>query len=395
VTRELPERVIAPFLESGERTLWSGRPETEAAVAHAIAFRVASPIVALVAFGAGLFAVRQYIGWDRVLEAVDGVRSQPQFLVPIGVIFVFPIVIRLLKLDNRSRLRRYFDSMTYAITDRRLIIVESGEATSYRVHELATVTLRKRARGVADVIFAMGPSGRSSTGKGDIISRERRNVGFKALRQADEVRRNIEEWIEHRLQVAAAEVAVFAESAAASDGWGPGEGVHRIENRRAGFRVDAPDSWSVEVREKKKPFGKTFFDKDDWRPLTEGGDWNTVRISGPAACAIEIEVFETQPTVTYKALAESGIAETFGGKAIATDPDLALNGLHGFSVTRRNEIGMNAETNRAQAVASVMPQRQIVVRDGRRQVYMTSTWPEDSPELAEAVDLVVQSFKFG
>ena len=60
-------------------------------------------------------------------------------------------------------------------------------------------------------------------------------------------------------------------------------------------------------------------------------------------------------------------------------------------MTRRNELQVDLDVNRANVAAVVAPERLAVLHDGRRQVCVVSTWPEDSPDLKRAVDSVVES----
>ena len=111
------------------------------------------------------------------------------------------------------------------------------------------------------------------------------------------------------------------------------------------------------MRHKKKPQGKFFFDNQDWRSLRDGDHWNLIKIEGPARCLIEVEAFETEPTVTFDKLAHSRVADATAGKVVESDPDYELNGLRGFFVTRRNELQVDLDVNRANVAAVVAPER--------------------------------------
>ena len=266
--------------------------------------------------------------------------------------------------------------------------MEGDKVRSWTAERLGTPHIRKRAPRRADVIFAVGYSDR---GGRDLVARERRKVGFKALPDAEDVKRRIEEWIDSELRRAAEEVAEFVESERSTTGSDEAPRARRVENPLLGLRIDFPTEWNVEVRHKKKPQGKFFFDNQDWRSLRDGDHWNLIKIEGPARCLIEVEAFETEPTVTFDKLAHSRVADATAGKVVESDPDYELNGLRGFFVTRRNELQVDLDVNRANVAAVVAPERLAVLHDGRRQVCVVSTWPEDSPDLKRAVDSVVES----
>jgi hypothetical protein len=157
--------------------------------------------------------------------------------------------------------------------------------------------------------------------------------------------------------------------------------------------MDAPEAWQVQVRQKKKPQGKMFIDRETWQEIGSGDAWNVVKITGPSHCRIEVEVFKTSPTVTFDKLANSKLADSVSGKVVDSRPDLEINSLRGFSVTRRNDLQVDPETGRAGIAAVVAPERHTVLHDGQRQIYIISTWPEDSEDLQRAVDAVVESVK--
>ena len=69
--------------------------------------------------------------------------------------------------------------------------------------------------------------------------------------------------------------------------------------------------------------------------------------------------------------------------------------MRGFRVTRRNDVQANQVTGTVGNASVVTPFRTTVLHDGRYQVTLISKWPERSPELAAAVDLVVRSARLG
>jgi hypothetical protein len=136
----------------------------------------------------------------------------------------------------------------------------------------------------------------------------------------------------------------------------------------------------------------TFFDREHWRALGEPVEWNVVHGEGRLGCSVEVEVFETKETVSFDSLANSRVADAFGGKVVATEPELEIDGLAGFSVTRRNDLRLDTDSA-ATFAAVVKLERQTVLREGSRQLFVRSIWPEESEVLARAVDRVVRSIR--
>lgn len=98
--------------------------------------------------------------------------------------------------------------------------------------------------------------------------------------------------------------------------------------------MNAPEAWQIQVRQKRKPQGKMFIDKELWKEAATTEPWNFVKIEGPSLCKIEVEVFETTSTTTFDKLANSKLADSIAGIVIDSQPACEINGVRGFSVTR-------------------------------------------------------------
>lgn len=388
-----PREIAEQHVEPGERVLWAGAPDVEAAVAS---FRRGVPALAglVVLLGGGWFAART-VG----VHPVDGLRmlwsAQPMALVVAGGALLLPWILRAVKLDNRSRYRRHFENLTYAVTDRRLLVIEKDDVLGFEPQELNQPTVVPRGAGFDDVIFATLPYRSSGDSNNrDPIRLERRKVGFKAIPNAEETKKFIERWIAGELAETAATVSDFVESVAEGPEGSAGAavGARTIRGTEAGLTITCPEAWSVEVRMKKKPFGKTFLDMAKWKPFERADGWNTVRIEGPHGCEVVAEVFETPPLADYDSLANSRLA-ALAGELIDADPAVERDGLRGFFVTRRSPVQISGRTGTSGVAAVATPFRTTVLHDGRRQLAIHSRWPEDSPELAAAVEAVVASIR--
>jgi len=374
--------------------LWSGRPHIEVALEkHANRLRNG----AIVGIGGLLLLIFWYSrqGLPNPIETLKSMPLEPKFLIPLVVVILVMTVPKMLTVDPKSRMDKYFNSLTYAITTERLLILEGNKVVdSYTPEQARQPVIRERAPGYSDVNFDERDITRSD-GKHfkDFVLRERRRAGFKALPNAPEMKQRIEDWIQTHHQQAARQVADFVETAPAGRQEEPPKGGSRITNPALGLTLDAPEEWKVQVRTKKKPQGKIFIDKENWSELGEAESWNLVRIEGPSHCRIEVEVFHTPPTVTFEKLAQSKMADSIAGPVIASESDCEINGLRGFSVARRNDLQENKQYQQVGIAAVVAPERHTVLQDGRRQVYIISTWPEDSADLKRAVDTVVESIE--
>jgi len=161
---------------------------------------------------------------------------------------------------------------------------ESAETVVGRaLEQTRRPSLHERSPGYSDVIFDQRSSGEADEVTRDPVARERRQVGFKALPNAQEIKQRIEEWIDDHIRESAREVADFVKATPSRQRRDLPTGGRRIENLALGLKLDAPEEWKVRVRTKKKPQGKIFLDKEDWHQVGETDAWNLVKIEGPSA----------------------------------------------------------------------------------------------------------------
>ena len=393
--QENAENVVSRVLEPGEKILWAGRPHVDPAIDHRAQQSRRKKLIAYPIAVAAVIWITGSLPISSPLEILENLPFEPKFLWVLAAPILLILALRIFKLDDTSRLDRHLRSLNYAITNQRLLILEGNKIYSaYTPEQTREPFIRERAPGFADVIF----DNRSLTGgdgniSADPVFRERRRVGFKSLPDAQEVLQRIVDWVEGYHREAANEVADFVQAPASRQDSGQPQGAQRIENPTLGLKIDAPEEWLVQVRQKKKPQGKMFLDKEVWQEPSEGNAWNFLKVEGPSHCKIEVEVFETAPTVSFDKLANSKLADSIAGKVIDSQPDYEINGIRGYSVTRRNDIQVDSRDGRAGIAAVVAPECHTVLHDGKRQIYIISTWPEKSEDLQRAVDAVVESIQ--
>jgi len=379
-----PESLVSKVLEPGEKLLWAGRPELEQPVPRGSRYR--KVIVLAIIAAVPIVAYRVLPDSFALRELLQEVDAGTTAMV-IGGFVLFALLLIFLP-GPAARLQRYMQSLTYAITNRRLLILEGDKITdTYPPERLFKPRIQERAPGYADVVF--GEWGGDATR--DVVTRERREVAFKGLRNARDVKERIDNWLADYLRKAEAEVAEFLDRRPA--GQDASRGGRRIENCKIGLKLDAPETWSVKVRSKERPVGYFGLDLAKWQPADTAGDWNALLIEGPAKCKVEIEVFETEPTLSFEDLSESRLADSLAGEVVESDRDIEINGVRGCFVTRRRELTLDIASNKAGYAAIDAPERRTVLHDGRRQVYVLSSWPERASQLERAVDAVVKSIR--
>lgn len=372
---------VDQHLRPDETVIWKGRPEgagTDAGVPVKKGGGFLGRIVMLAVFGAvALFVINQNEGLslDQIMPAQLSDLPLFPIIAVVVIVFVLPVVFKALKIDGPSRVKKYLGSMGFAITDQRVIVADRYGEYSFGPAQLK-MEIDDLGDGLADLRLGRrarkSSSGSSSNRTNDPVARERRWVGFKRVRNAEELRQKLEDW--------AAEHTRKAEEKAAAFVRGDATAMKAIQNPKLGVELIAPSHWNFEARHKKEPFGKTFVDNDNWRPLGQTDDWNVVRMRGPLEEMLMLELFETEPTATLDSMTGK-VASMVLGKPIATDENVVIGDWNGFSLTREPRFTFG------------MPQVQkdYVLHNGTHQLYLSTLRPQDCPQTERAMETVLKS----
>jgi hypothetical protein len=383
------ESQIADVLEPGERLLWSGAPDQRAMVRGSTASNQLVAGLAIPAVAAAAAAVLR----DTLVAA--WAQAPLAVLIPSSFIAFFAG----LSLLRWRRFRRYAASLAYGLTDRRLLILRNGavdrETSPGEVKHVERQD-RRRAPGFSDLIWERLPPPSSSSGGAvrnlDPVRRERLEVGLKALANGEEVLERIRAWRRGHEENAAEQARSFVESAGSSGGTATAAG-RTVRHPALGFRLGIPDGWSVQVRRRRLAFGQTGIEKrQPWSRLEEATDWNVLRVANALDATVEVQVHEIEPQTTHDDVVGSRAARLLAIEPVASERHVEINGIPGFSVTRRlgPETGGPLGANRS-SVAWL--QREWVLHDGRRQLYVTATWPESSPGQGTVCEAVVSTLR--
>jgi hypothetical protein len=331
---------IEQALEPGEKVIWSGRPDAEALCA--------------------------------------GARKAPVF---------------------GNALRHYAESLSYAVTDRRLLILEDNVVTDqYFPGDLRQeLALRPRSGEFQDLVFEQiaydvnsdrseilwqrAPDrSRVRTGANEAIRLEQAGKAFKALADAAGVQSLVKEWQEERL-------AGAREAAGGFVGGDPADRL-TLRNPALGLSIDLPRDWEVLVRSKPVPMGKVGVDVEDWKNPAQLADWNALQAEGGLDAAVQLELVET-PTMTLTARKAGGglLFRLMGGRRLSMENPVSRGAYRGFAVTRLTP-SQDREGPR-------MVQRLEVLHDGNRQFVLTSQWRQGAEELERLARAVADSVSLG
>jgi hypothetical protein len=182
---------LSRVLQPGEEILWAGRPHLPSLSSEAERIRVArSPIASVaitpVLMAAGVAGLLLWQGMDPAALA-DRILVWLQngawlvVLIALGLVGG-AILLRRLGLDDAGGFLRWAERQAYAITDRRLLILDGERiAHAFAPEQLGTLRLRERGGGYGDVEFKELPVRTAhGTGGDSKLQRDRRRVAFKA-----------------------------------------------------------------------------------------------------------------------------------------------------------------------------------------------------------------------
>lgn len=294
------------------------------------------------------------------------------------------------------KLRPWAESLSYAMTDRRLLILEGEVITDSYTPDLLRVEPQLLIRGPdhGDVLFEKGEIEKTFPTAPDrslikdsfdkAIANEQNTKAFKALPDAESVMRRLEDWIQTHRARAEKSLQNFLERRSPDE-----ETCRRIENPRLGLTMLLPAVMRIRVRKRSLPTGKSGMDLMNWTELGASADWNTLeaRLPPPSDLSIEITVEETPAVRRVKKLTggiQGLIFRLLGGKILEVDEDVIRDEFSGFSVTRRL-------LQRGEGTPQL--RRDLVLHDGRRQLSIVTEWEESSRLQESVLAAIVDSLK--
>jgi len=400
--------IVSRVVEPDETILWLGAPDVDALCAQA---------AGEYGFLRGLFSQQRADFTNRAfvilvpLTVTALILWQVRDWAPVGQIMtgmaVLVVTLALIGGWGRRRgLRSYAESLAYAITDRRLLIIQDGViADAYGPGDLAVARRRvlPRTAGYADVHFeritisdehdrkrALWPTAPDPTavrtGTDRTVRVEQANKAFKALPNAEAVDLRIRDWLEEHERRGAEALGDFAaeiESGTVSDHAHPGQ---RISNPKLGVELTIPEDWKVRVRTRPGPSRPWAVDMIDWKELGSYEDWNVLEAEGDLDAGFSLELVAAPAIVlTAKYLGGGLLFRLLGGRSLEVREGERIGAFEGFQVTRRTPSKEKRGPRRLQ--------RYRVLHDGTRQLVLVTQWREDQRELERALEAIVASVR--
>jgi hypothetical protein len=391
---ESADQIVARHVGSDEKILWAGRPNVDVMRKHGAPKSGGGTrmLVLFVFIASAVFLASQVstgLPLPRTTEDVISLlRQNPVPVAAMLGIIVLGFIVRARGWDPAASHARWAQTLVYAITDRRILIIEDGRVGwELGPEDFGEPRIRDRGEGYADIEFQGTSQSIQARGK------DRRSIAFKALSNAAEIKHKIDAWRSGIREREEAEVAGFVDSRARPSAPGT-EGVTVVRNPNFGLTVSVPDTWKVEVRKRRKPYGKVFLDLEKWKRPEELSDWNVIKAEGDFHTSIEINIDHVRKMlVPYQKARNSTLANSIAGKVIETDEALRWGRFEGYSVTRDHVVVESGQTKSDKNRPAV--NRYIMLHDGQVQVGVNMVWPDDSEPLQQAVHKIFESMELG
>jgi hypothetical protein len=167
--------VVQRELDSGERLLWTGRPNPESAAAGS---------------WGGVFVGGIMIAFAIFWMGGASQAGAPPFFSAFGLIFIgaglYAMASPFLTMSSAS-------NTIYAITDRRILVIEDGatrKVQSYTADDIEHIERREKTDGSGDIIFARERYQRHHNGHSHTHTRD---IGLWGVPNAREVERLLRE----------------------------------------------------------------------------------------------------------------------------------------------------------------------------------------------------------
>ncbi len=396
----LPEQIVGKILEPGEKILWTGVPDMKGLLIKRHIFELFFVIFFIAAIIFAYEFYQQYkTEFEESLIVVNDIPFMAlQFLLDldltpgrymmIGVAIVLVTVIVFLKFVP---LKKYFESQTYAITNRRLLVLDGGEVmryeggeTAFKPRDLVNVEIIKRRGGFGDVIFARNSGQYLTKVKSktkDPLYEAKLSTGFKLQKNPAELLKRIQDWQQDASIKMDKKLAGFLQA----DFNDSSEKVQKIENSRIGLKMVAPVEWTVTVKKGNKSFDRSPQARGGWKPLGQSDDWNIVKIYGTRVYQLEVGLFLTNQQTTYKEQAK--------GRIIDSNENYEFAGHKGFMFEVKRDINSRFEPAGPILRGKIFSVKTIVLQEPGREIVIVATYADDTPTCKQVIDRMLESIQ--
>lgn len=392
-------------IDPDERLLWSARPDPRAMI-DGIAglppvFTRVAKIVLPIACACLVIAILSD-HWPSIQDGsfAYAALNADAFRV-IGAVVLGAVSYRLW--FDTDGYEDWVSRLAYGITDRRVLVLESGGIVEeYTAADISEPQIRpRRFTSHADVVWGrrVRIGGRDRNGR-NRVKAEKLLLGLKGLSEVDcdDVVRHIKNLRQTMFADSTEAAQAFVEQLEDEGPAGQGAGgpVRTIRNSALDFSVDVPESWTTEFRKARVVFGKWGVESaPQWHGDPDAiPDWNVVKTQTNSGTSVEIQVAVTKPKLTLEGMLTSGAAKMTGmTEALEQEPEVNINGLPGFYLTRSRESRNEAVATGDIVDLGTYHYRQYVLHDGTKQYYVIMTWAADAESEKTICESIVGSLR--
>jgi len=403
------EKVLAAHLQPGELLRWSEQPGPSRAGPRELKSALVPGV------GAGLLAA--FISSSAPLPSI--VPWLVFVAVAAGVTWVF------------YSAQHLEGTVLYALTDRRLLMIEEGKLRAFRPAEVTYLNVEPYSDGTVDLVWgddspAPGerrPPRRSPSSQGSQVrmqfSRKQRRFkrGFLGLSSAEPAQSLIRELRSQEQKQVAAEAlgtltapgdavppavgAAVAAGVAAPTTAGAPHGWQTLREPGTGFAMEVPPRWKAQAAQVKlyKVLGVPVGLPPKWSDVLPAG-WNQLKIeTGVENAVLQVNLNPATMPADVEGVLHDRWAKVLNLTVVESNPDVRIGALQGFAVTHDlRGVGPKAGAGPVKVGMGTMKaellQTQHWLRGPGYAVHTTVVTPTDAHELRSVVAKVLESVRF-
>jgi len=411
------ETVLAAHLQPGEVLQWSEQPDPSRAGPRELKMALVPGVVAglLAAFISSSAPLPSLVPWLLFVAVAGGVTwaFYSAHHLPGGAL--------------------------YALTDRRLLIVEEGKLRAFRPADVTYLDAEPCSNGTVDLVWGDDSPARgarrlprqSSSSQGSkvkmnfSINQRRHKRGFLGLSSAEPAQSLIRELRnEEQKQVAAdalgslnppadavAPVTGAAVGAGVSAGLAAGvaapataggtAGWRTLREPETGFAMEVPAKWQTQSTRLKryKVIGLPIELPPKWSDTLPAG-WNQLKIeTGVENAVLQINLNPPNMPADVDGVLTDRWAKVLNLTVVESNPDVRIGALQGFSVTHDlrgvgPKVGAGPVKVGMGTMKAELLQTQHWLRGPRYAVHTTVITPTDAHELRRVIARVLETLRF-
>jgi hypothetical protein len=388
-----PMAALAPHLLPGERLVWHLQPGP--------APLTRSESRALMVFGAQAGVI------GTILASLADVST---VLLPLVFVAITSAVY-----GYRRWTERPSPDRLYAVTDKRVLIVEGRRVRIFGPDDIRHVEIETLDDGSVDLVwgsergFASTPTQHNTgwTARAAFVAAQRTHkIGFIGLPSVEPARGMIDGLLRrHRQQVvdAVTEAKSYGASPRQADSTGASavRGWQTVRHTVLGFAIDLPEGWTIRTATVKRIhlFWVIPFEPEPRWSEAASGNWNRLVVdTGADAVALQVSLNPPGFPARFEDTVNERLSKLLNVRTIDSSLDARIGAFSGFSVVQDLEgvgpsISFGPVTISGGTSKARLLQKQAWVRSQGLSIHVQYVVPKDDSALRAALDRVVATIR--